>query len=174
MLDELDYDSMTAVKRVNELYDKTVEMQNNVTANLDELKEEIQEVKNISETMNNDFLKKDAVLSESQMPPTIINNSIQSLNHIMTSIIFNEGTLSYSIKDMCREEDFVVAIKRNVSNQLDKLLIRDVDYRIYNTFNSQSKAYEDTILSITSSLSQLMSTGDIIILTGIKIGKVGR
>ena len=124
--------------------------------------------------MNNDFLKKDSVLSESQMPPTMVNNSIQSLNHIMTSISFNEGNLNYSIKNQCREQDFIVAIKRNVSNQLDKLLIRDVDYRIYNTFNNQSNAYEDTIFTITESLSPLMSTGDIIILTGIKIGKVGR
>lgn len=174
LLDELDYDSMTAVKRVNELYDKTIEIQNDVANNLGELKKEIQDIKNISETMNNDFLKKDSVLSESQMPPNIIKNSIQSLDHIMTTITFTEGTLNYSIKNMCREEDFIVAIKRNVSNQLDKLLIKDVDYKIYNTFNNESKAYEDTIFSVTSSLSPLMSTGDIIILTGIKISKVGR
>lgn len=174
LIDELDYDAKTAVKQVNKLYDKTIKIQEEVTSNLEELKTEIQEVKEISETMNNDFLKKDSVLSESQMPPTMVNNSIQSLNHIMTSISFNEGNLNYSIKNQCREQDFVVAIKRNVNNQMDKLLIRDVDYRIYNTFNSQSNAYEDTIFTITESLSPLMSTGDIIILTGIKIGKVGR
>ena len=174
LIDELDYDAKTAVKQVNKLYDKTIKIQEEVTSNLEELKTEIQEVKKISETMNNDFLKKDSVLSESQMPPTMVNNSIQSLNHIMTSISFNEGNLNYSIKNQCREQDFIVAIKRNVSNQLDKLLIRDVDYRIYNTFNNQSNAYEDTIFTITESLSPLMSTGDIIILTGIKIGKVGR
>lgn len=174
LIDELDYDAKTAVKQVNKLYDKTIKIQEEVTSNLEELKTEIQEVKEISETMNNDFLKKDSVLSESQMPPTMVNNSIQSLNHIMTSISFNEGNLNYSIKNQCREQDFIVAIKRNVSNQLDKLLIRDVDYRIYNTFNNQSNAYEDTIFTITESLSPLMSTGDIIILTGIKIGKVGR
>ena len=174
LIDELDYDAKTAVKQVNKLYDKTIKIQEEVTSNLEELKTEIQEVKEISETMNNDFLKKDSVLSESQMPPTMVNNSIQSLNHIMTSISFNEGKLNYSIKNQCREQDFIVAIKRNVSNQLDKLLIRDVDYRIYNTFNNQSNAYEDTIFTITESLSPLMSTGDIIILTGIKIGKVGR
>lgn len=174
LIDELDYDAKTAVKQVNKLYDKTIKIQEEVTSNLEELKTEIQEVKEISETMNNGFLKKDSVLSESQMPPTMVNNSIQSLNHIMTSISFNEGNLNYSIKNQCREQDFIVAIKRNVSNQLDKLLIRDVDYRIYNTFNNQSNAYEDTIFTITESLSPLMSTGDIIILTGIKIGKVGR
>ena len=174
LIDELDYDAKTAVKQVNKLYDKTIKIQEEVTSNLEELKTEIQEVKKISETMNNDFLKKDSVLSESQMPPTMVNNSIQSLNHIMTSISFNKGNLNYSIKNQCREQDFIVAIKRNVSNQLDKLLIRDVDYRIYNTFNNQSNAYEDTIFTITESLSPLMSTGDIIILTGIKIGKVGR
>ena len=66
-----------------------------------------------------------------------------------------------------------MAIKRDISNQLDKFLIRGVDYSIYNT-STQEGAYEDTILSISSSAAALMSTGDIIILTGIKFGKAGR
>ena len=72
-----------------------------------------------------------------------------------------------------REEDFIVAIKRSVSNQIDKLLIRGVDYTIYNTFTTDN-AYQDTIFNINGSALSLMNTGDIIILTGIKLGKAGR
>ena len=174
LIDELDYNAMTAVKQVNALYDKTVAIQDKVTSSIDELTSEIENVKTIAETMEDNYMKKNSVLSESQLPPSIISNSISSLHHISTSITFNEGTKSYSIKDNCREQDFVIAVKRNNSNKLDSFLIRDVDYRIYNTFNSSSNAYEDTIFTLLDSTARLMSTGDIIILSGIKIGKVGR
>ena len=107
------------------------------------------------------------------MPPIMVSNMVQSLNHISASITFNAGKTEYSIKSDVREEDFVMAIKRDITNQLDKFFIRGVDYSIYNTIN-QEGAYEDTILSISSSAAALMNTGDIIILTGIKFGKAGR
>lgn len=173
LIDELDYNAMTAVKRVNTLYDKTLEIQEDVTSNLNEIKEQIKDIEDISGNLEG-YVKKDDVLDESQMPPEMVKNSIKSLDHIMTTISYDEGTPSYSIKNQCREEDFIVAIKRSNSNQLDKLLIRNVDYKIYNTFNRESGAYEDTIFALTSSMSPLTSTGDTIILTGIKIGKAGR
>ena len=173
LLEDMDYNAQTAVKQVDELYTKTVDMQENLDNSLNELRQEIQDIKDLSTKLDEEYLTRNDVLTESQMPPTIVNNSIQSLNHIMTSITYQGGTSNYSIKNDCREEDFIVAIKRNVSNQIDKLLIRGVDYNIYNTFNS-SNVYEDTIFALSSSAATLTNTGDIIILTGLKIGKVGR
>ena len=118
-------------------------------------------------------MKKDEIVTMSQMPPTVISNLPQSLDHISSVITFNAGKKEYSIKSQVREYDFVIAIKRDVSNQLDKFLIRNVDYSIYDTINSENN-YEDTIFSISESAATLMNTGDIIILTGIKFGKVGR
>ena len=173
LLEDMDYNAQTAVKQVDELYTKTVHMQENLDNSLNELRQEIQDIKDLSTKLDEEYLTRNDVLTESQMPPTMVNNSIQSLNHIMTSITYQGGTSNYSIKNDCREEDFIVAIKRNVSNQIDKLLIRGVDYNIYNTFNS-SNVYEDTIFALSSSAATLTNTGDIIILTGLKIGKVGR
>lgn len=173
LLEDMDYNAQTAVKQVDELYTKTVYMQENLDNSLNELRQEIQDIKDLSTKLDEEYLTRNDVLTESQMPPTIVNNSIQSLNHIMTSITYQGGTSNYSIKNDCREEDFIVAIKRNVSNQIDKLLIRGVDYNIYNTFNS-SNVYEDTVFALSSSAATLTNTGDIIILTGLKIGKVGR
>ena len=173
LLEDMDYNAQTAVKQVDELYTKTVYMQENLDNSLNELRQEIQDIKDLSTKLDEEYLTRNDVLTESQMPPTIVNNSIQSLNHIMTSITYQGGTSNYSIKNDCREEDFIVAIKRNVTNQIDKLLIRGVDYNIYNTFNS-SNVYEDTIFALSSSAATLTNTGDIIILTGLKIGKVGR
>lgn len=173
LIDELDYNALTAVKKVDELYDKTVEMQNELQYSLEELSEEIEEIKGISDDLDGRYITKDSIISMSQMPPIMVSNMVQSLNHISSSITFNAGKKEYSIKSEVREEDFVMAIKRDISNQLDKFLIRGVDYSIYNT-STQEGAYEDTILSISESAAALMNTGDIIILTGIKFGKAGR
>ena len=173
LIDELDYNALTAVKKVDELYDKTVAIQEELTYSLEELSSEIEEIKGISDDLDGRYITKDSIISMSQMPPIMVSNMVQSLNHISASIIFNAGKTEYSIKSEVREEDFVMAIKRDISNQLDKFLIRGVDYSIYNT-STQEGAYEDTILSISSSAAALMSTGDIIILTGIKFGKAGR
>ena len=173
LIEDMDYNAKTAVKQVEELYDKTVDLQTTLTSGMQELTDELQQVRDLSANLNENYLTKDSVLSESQMPPSMVNNSIKSLQHIMTSITYTAGTNNYSIKQDCREEDFIVAIKRNVSNQIDKLLIRGVDYTIYNTFTTDN-AYQDTIFNINDSALSLMNTGDIIILTGIKLGKAGR
>ena len=173
LIDELDYNALTAVKKVDELYDKTVEIQNELQYSLEELSGEIEEIKGISDDLDGRYITKDSIISISQMPPIMVSNMVQSLNHISSSITFNAGKKEYSIKSEVREEDFVMAIKRDISNQLDKFLIRGVDYSIYNT-STQEGAYEDTIFSISESAAALMNTGDIIILTGIKFGKAGR
>lgn len=173
LIDELDYNAKTAVKKVDEVYDKTVEIQNKVEVSINELTEEIEEIKNIADDLDGKYLTKDSVISISQMPPIMVNNMVQSLDHISTSISFNSGQTDYSVKTHIREEDFIIAIKRDVNNQMDKFLIRGVDYNIYNT-QSLEDTYEDTILAITSPTATLMNTGDIIILTGIKFGKAGR
>lgn len=173
LLEELDYNAMTAVKQVNALYDKTVSIQEDVQDKIDDLYTEIEKIKKLSSDLENKYLTTDSVLKESQMPATIINNSIQSLDHISTAITYNAGETNYSVKSNCREEDFIVAIKRDINNQNDKLLIKGVDYNIYNTFTTEN-VYSDTIFAVSESIKSLMNTGDIIILTGIKIGKVGR
>lgn len=173
LIDELNYNALTAVKKVDALYDKTIELQQEMEATVTDLTQEMQEVKNIADNLDGKYLTKDSIISMSQMPPLMVSNMVQSLNHISTSIKFNSGVKEYSIKSDVREADFIIAIKRDVSNQMDKFFIRGVDYSIYDTATSDG-AYEDTILSISDSTSALMNTGDIIILTGIKFGKAGR
>lgn len=173
LIDELDYNAKTAVTKVEELYDKTVEIQNQLEDSVNELINEIEEVKNISQDLDGKYMKKDDVLTTSQMPPSVISNLPHSLDHISTVVTYNAGKKEYSVKSQVREYDFIIAIKRDVTNQLDKFLIRNVDYSIYDTINSENN-YEDTIFAISESAASLMNTGDIIILSGIKFGKVGR
>lgn len=173
LIDELDYNAKAAVTKVEDLYDKTIEIQNQVNGSINEIITEIEEVKNISQDLDGKYMKKDDVLTVSQMPPSMISNLPQSLDHISCVINYNAGKKEYSIKSYVREADFIIAIKRNVTNQLDKFLIRNVDYSIYDTVNLENN-YEDTIFAFSESAASLMNTGDIVILTGIKFGKVGR
>lgn len=173
LLNDMDYNAETAVKQVEQLYDKTIEMQESLTNGLDTMSNEIQKLKDASTALDNSYLKKTDIISESQLPANIITNSIKSVDHISMSIEYNAGTETYSIKDSCRDKDFIIAIKRDITNQLDKFLIRGVDYTIYDTYVNDN-VYNDTILSLSTTTASLMNTGDIIILTGIKIGKAGR
>ena len=133
----------------------------------------LEEVKDIAQDLDGKYMKKDDVISVSQLPPSVASNIPTSLNHIICSITYNSGRTEYSVKTDIREVDFIVAIRRDNRNQLDRFLIRNVDYSIYDTVNSENN-YEDTIFAITDSAARLMETGDIIILTGIKFGKAGR
>ena len=173
LLEDMDYNAETAVNQVEQLYDKTIEIQETLINGLDSMSQEIQNIKDTSTTLDNNYVKKTDVLTESQMPPIMVLNSIKSVDHISMVITYQSGTNNYSIKDYCREEDFLIAIKRDNINQLDKFLIREIDYRIYNTF-TEDNVYEDTILSLSESIIPLLNNEDKIILTGIKIGKVGR
>lgn len=173
LIDELDYNALTAVKKVEELYDQTVTIQENVQGTINELQEEIIEIKDIANGLDGKYLTSDSVISISQMPPTVVSNMVYSLDHISTSLTFNSGKLEYSVRDNIREADFLIAYKRDVLNQMDKVMIRGVDYSVYDTITNDNN-YSDTILSISDSYASLMNTGDIIILTGIKFGKAGR
>lgn len=173
LIDELDYNAKTAVIKVEELYDKTVELHEQVDSSMNEITVEIEEVKNIAQNLDGKYMQKDQVLTMSQIPPSVISNLPQSLDHISSVITFSSGQKEYSIKSQVREVDFVMAIRRDITNQLDKFLIRNVDYSIYDTIDSENN-YQDTIFAFSESAATLMNTGDIIILTGIKFGKVGR
>ncbi len=173
LIDELDYNAKTAVTKVEELYDKTLEVQNKVNDSIDELINEIEEVKNIAQDLDGKYMTKNDVISVSQLPPSIASNIPTSLNHITCSITYDSGRQQYSVKSDIREVDFIIAIRRDNRNQIDKFLIRNVDYSIYDTADSENN-YEDTIFAITESSARLMESGDIIILTGIKFGKAGR
>jgi hypothetical protein len=172
LIDELDYNAMTAVKKVDALYDKTVAIQQDMEATVADLETELEEIQTVADNLDGKYLTKDSVITISQLPPTIVSNGVQSLSHITTALSFQSGTLNYSVKNYIRQEDFIVAFKRDVVNGYDRLLIRDVDYSIYNL--EDSNGYSDTVFSLTNNAAILMNHGDMLIFTGIKFGKAGR
>lgn len=174
LLDELEYDAKTAIKKVDSLYDKTVAIQEELEANLIDIREELKEIQNISDNLDGRYITKEEVIDISQMPSNIVSNMVYSLDHIACEVTYVAGTLNYEVKEYIRQEDFVVVIRRDNLNNYDKMLIRGVDYNIYNTEDINTKAYSSTIFSISSNAAQLFNEGDNIIFTGIKFGKAGR
>lgn len=172
LIDELDYDAKTAVGKVDALYDKTIQIQQEMETTVSDMNERLEEIKTVADNLDGKYLTKDSVIGISQLPASIVSNSVQSLDHISTAIQFVAGTLNYDVKAFLRQEDFVVVIKRDALNGYDKMLIRNIDYSIYNLDNTEG--YETTTFSLTSDAASLMNNGDTLIFTGIKFGKAGR
>lgn len=172
LIDELDYDAKTAVEKVDSLYDKTVGIQQSMEKTVTDMETELEEIRKVAEDLDGKYLTRESIINESQLPAKIISNSVQSLSHISSAIQFKSGTLNYDVKAFLRQEDFVVVIRRDSLNGYDKMLIRDIDYSIYNLDGQQG--YETTTFSLTSDAAALMNNGDTLIFTGVKFGKAGR
>lgn len=173
LLDTLEYEVNSSTNKVNEIYDKTIFLQQNMESSINDLTKEIEEIKDIANDLDGKYLTANTILKESQMPPSVISNKVQSLDHIMFSINYISGTLNYDVKDNIRQEDFVMCLKRDVLNDYDKLLIRDLDYSIYN-LNDSLDNYSTTTFSLSSDMANIMNNGDRLIFTGVKFGKAGR
>ena len=63
-------------------------------------------------------------------------------------------------------------IHRDFKNNKDTFLIRGVDYNVNDIFLNES--YSQTRLVLTNNLISSITSGDLIIISGIKIGKEGR
>lgn len=172
LIEELDYNAKTASEKVDSLYEKTVNIQQEMETVVQDLDKEMQEIKTIADNLDGKYLTTDSVINESQLPANILANTVKSLNHISTAIQYKAGTLNYDVTEFLRQEDFVMVIKRDALNQMDRFLIRDVDYSIYNL--EADNNYEATTFSLSSDTASLMNNGDRLIFTGIKFGKVGR
>lgn len=172
LISEMDYDAKTASEKVDSLYDKTVNIQQEMEATVADMEQELEDIRNIANNLDGKYLTSTSVISESQLPPKFISNSVQSLDHISSAIQYVAGTLNYDVKTFLRQEDFVVVLRRDSVNGYDKMLIRGIDYSIYNLENQTG--YETTTFSLTSDAAALMNNGDTLIFTGVKFGKAGR
>ena len=102
----------------------------------------------------------------------IINNLIQSVNHISEAFTYDGSTdINITSKDI-REKDYMILIHRDYRNNKDNFLIRNIDYNIKDIFLNSS--YSQTRLVFNNNITSSLNSGDLIIISGIKIGKEGR
>lgn len=171
LLNDIEYRLDASVQKVDASYAKTQELQKDMESALNNVYEKIEEIEG-NQGSTGGFLTEDSIIKESQLPPSIVKNKVQSLDHINFAIQYEQGKLAYNVTDNLREEDFVVVIKRDALNQTDRMFIRDVDYRIIDL--EDTSGYTGTTLNILSTAGNLMNDKDTLIVTGIKFGKEGR
>ena len=171
LLGDIEYRLDASVQKVDASYAKTQELQKDMESALNNVYEKIEEIEG-NQGSTGGFLTEDSIIKESQLPPSIVKNKVQSLDHINFAIQYEQGKLAYNVTDNLREEDFVVVIKRDALNQTDRMFIRDVDYRIIDL--EDTSGYTGTTLNILSTAGNLMNDKDTLIVTGIKFGKEGR
>ena len=171
LLGDIEYRLDSSVQKVDASYAKTQELQKDMESTINNIYERMEEIEG-NQGSTGGFLTEDSIIKESQLPPSIVKNKVQSLDHINFAIQFEQGKLAYNVTDNLREEDFVVVIKRDALTQTDRMFIRDVDYRIIDL--EDTSGYTGTTLNILSTAGNLMNDKDTLIVTGIKFGKEGR
>jgi hypothetical protein len=131
LLDELEYDAKTASLKVEQLYDNTLNLQNEIQNQIEEIQQTVEEVRNLTTDLDDSYMKKDDTITDSQIPAWIITNTPKSMDHINWKVVYS-GQEMIDVSNHMREEDFIFCIKRSKSNLLDSFYIRDIDYRILN------------------------------------------
>ena len=172
LLDQLDLDYNSCLSKVGTLYTETKNLYESTNDILNDMRNEINKLKENSTLDTSRFLTTNSVLKEENLPGTVINNLIQSVNHI-SEVMTYDGTndINVTSKDI-RQKDYVTMIHRDFKNNKDTFLIRGVDYNVNDIFLNES--YSQTRLVLTNNLISSITSGDLIIISGIKIGKEGR
>ena len=171
LLDKLDLDYNSCVSKVDTLYSEAVSLNEDTAFLISNVQKEINELKQNSSIDSDKYLTNNSVLSEENLPISIINNLVQSLDHISEVITYRSGSSDINVtSNNIRQKDYINIIHRDIINNKDTFLIRNVDYTLNDI--SINDSYSQTRLTLTN-VSQ-MNDKDLLIITGIKFGKEGR
>lgn len=173
LIDDLDYNAKAAIEKVDAVYEKTVAIQNEVDEKISVLDNEIQEIKDIANNLDDKYLEKTDIITEGQMPPWMVSNSIKTLDHNNSgAITYWSDMAEFDVTQFVKEQDFVIAIRRSNTNQLDRFLIRGYDFNIIDVMNGAQ--YEKTIMVFTDEGKSHLESLDKVLLTGIKLSNLWR
>lgn len=172
LLDSLELDYSSCVAKVETLYNQTTNLYEDTTAILNNMSNEIQQLKQNSTIDSSKYLTDNSVLKEENLPTSVINNLVQSLNHISVTLQYKDSKDINITDNDIRQKDYVNIVYRNLINNKDTFLIRDVDYTISDI--SLAESYSQTRLTLSSNLVSQMNMNDLLIITGIKFGRDGR
>lgn len=173
LLDQLDLDYKSCVSKVETLYLEASNLYEDTSSLLNNIQKEINDLKETSMIDSDRYLTDNSVLKEENLPISIINNLVQSLEHISEVIIYSSGTSDINVtNNNIRQKDYINIIHRDIINNKDTFLIRNEDY-ILNDL-SINDSYSQTRLTIKPKAISQMNDKDLLIITGIKFGKEGR
>lgn len=172
LLDQLDLDYKSCTSKVNTLYLEASNLYENTSSMLNNMQKEINDLKENSMLDTDKYLTDNSVLREENLPLSIINNLVQSLEHISVVITYSSGISDINITSYdIRQKDYVTIIHRDFRNNKDTFLIRGEDYVLNDL--SINDSYSQTRLQLKDYISK-MNDKDKLIITGIKFGREGR
>ncbi len=172
LLDDLEARLETGSESVLAAYNGIKEFNDAIEARVQEVEDRVIELNNnIGQDKDESYFDSYGVLDMNNMPPLLLQTMITSLQHINTSIIYQEGQLEYP-KDEIRSHDYLTVVRRDI-NGYDHFMIPGMDYSVEDRMDYDT-IWKGTTFNILN--NDGWNSGDTIYITGLKLsyGKAGR
>jgi hypothetical protein len=174
LLDDIEIKQDACDTKVQTLYENTLEFCHNAEVAIGELKDQMAMFSGQNSNNLDAYLTRESVIGEEQFEDNVAKRIPQSTEHI--SYVHNFGTyngIGLDVTEHVREEDFIMVWWRDTANSnIDRLLIRDLDYTIDQTISGNGMI--TVYLKILEPALSNIKTNDKIIIQGIKFGRAGR
>ncbi len=174
LLDDIETKQDACDTKVQTLYENTLEFCQNTESAISELKDQMAMFSGQNSNNLDSYLTRESVIGEEQLEDNVAKRIPQSTEHI--SYVHNFGTyngIGLDVTEHIREEDFIMVWWRDTANSnIDRLLIRDLDYAIDQTVSGNGMI--TVYLKILEPALSNIKTNDKIIVQGIKFGRAGR
>ena len=174
LLDDIEIKQDACDTKVQTLYENTLEFCQNTEVAIGELKDQMAIFSGQNSNNLDAYLTRESVIGEEQFEDNVAKRIPQSTEHI--SYVHNFGTyngIGLDVTEHVREEDFIMVWWRDTANSnIDRLLIRDLDYTIDQTISGNGMI--TVYLKILEPALSNIKTNDKIIIQGIKFGRAGR
>jgi hypothetical protein len=172
ILDDLETRLNGSVADVTSMVQQLEDHKDMVNNRLQDMEIQVQDIRNeVLTAKDSGYFDEFGVLSMSNMPEEIIKTMVVNLNHINTSITYQENKTEYVVSDI-RAADYLTVVRRNKDTMIDSFLIPGTDYSVYDKL--ENGIWKSTIFVLNNNINESWTTYDMIYITGIKFGKVGR
>ena len=170
LLEDLEIKIDGGVANMNTVVEQFEDYKDEVDSLLGEMSNEIINVRNeVLSAKNTSYLDDYGKLKQEHLPEDINHHFLQ-LGQINTQVIYHTGDLDYA-NDSIREGDYLTVVHRNNAG-LDRFLIPGADYYIQNEI--KDGVYKGTYFVLTETNIDKFNEDDVIYITGIALGRVGR
>lgn len=174
LIDDLEVKQDSCSAKVEVLYDTTLEFCQNTEAAINELKQEMSIFSGNHTDSLNTYLTTNSIIPEENIAQDLVVRVPQSIDHIFHTIKFNSySDIGIDVTSYLRQEDFSMLWWRDMANgKIDRMMLPGQDYNIVQDIDGAGRV--TVYLRLTDEFLSDIKTDDIIIIRGIKFGRVGR
>ena len=172
LIDKLETDQEACNAKVETLYNSTMKLHDDTNTVIQDMQDQLNMYSNTNNNALDSYLTRSSVIAEDQLAEDLVMRIPQSRDHVChvhTFTTYSEE-LGIEVTDYLREEDFELIWWRDVTNDIDRLLLPDVDYTIGEANNSTTTV----VLKLSEEFQEKIKTDDKLIIRAIKFGRAGR